>query len=304
MSLKIVVTGGAGYVGSSLVEKLCSSNLVNEVIVYDNLSIGNHDFFFNSNLDKAKVRFIEGDILETQKLSKLVKDADVVVHLASLDTQSTENSTIHHLEQINHWGTAELTYAIERSEVKKLIFISSAEVYGFSDNINIESSEVNPISPYAQSKFRAEAHINRLSPKVETYIVRSGTVIGDSSVKSSKGVGNRMFYDSLIRNRVSVHGNGKQVRPILSMNYLVSTITNAVLGSFSGGIYNVSQSNVQVLDILEELKKLRPNTEFIFTNHHLQLPSLLMATNFLEILPKQNLNISQEFEDILKRVKI
>lgn len=302
--MKVVVTGGAGYIGAALVEKLSFLPEVKQIDVYDNLSSGNLDFFFNTQLKKEKINFIEGDILETRKLAKLVKGADVVVHLASLDSSASYSASVHHLEQVNHWGTAELSYAVENENVPKIIFLSTAEVYGFSDEIKTEDSITNAVTPYAESKLRAEAHAIRLASKIESIVLRSGIVSGFGSVKNYKGVANKLFLDAITKKRVSLLGDGKQVRPFLGLDHLVYVLENAVIGRLASGIYNVSQINCQVLDVLEELKKVLPDTEFIFANHHLALPSLLMASKHGGVLVNENFQFEQEFANMLKHVKI
>lgn len=302
--MKVVVTGGAGYIGATLVERLSFLPEVAHIIILDNLSAGNLDFFFNSQLKKEKITFVEGDILDTRKLNQVVKGADVVIHLASLDSSASYSATVHQLEQVNHWGTAELSYAVENANVQKFIFLSTAEVYGYDDEIKTEGSNTNAVTPYAESKLRAEAHVSRLSNQLNSVVFRSGIVSGLGAVKNFKGVANKLFLDAITKKRVSILGDGKQVRPFLGLDHLVYVIQNAVLGKFDSGIYNVSQANLQILDVLEELKKVLPETEFIFANHHLTLPSLKIASLHGGIVTNENFQFENEFATMLKQVKI
>jgi len=302
--MKIAITGGAGFVGSAVVQKLSFLPEIEEIRVFDNLSSGNSDFFFHTHLNKEKVKFTEGDILETRKLPKLLKEVDILIHLASLDISGSDNASLHRLEQVNHWGTAELSYAVENSNIKRVIHLSTNEVYGFSFEAKNELSDPAPETPYALSKLRAENQIFRLKNKLETVILRAGVIAGHSGVKNIHGVANQMFHDGLIRKRVSIHGDGKQVRPLASLSYLVSVIDNAVLGHIPSDIYNISQVNMSVLDILDEVKNVLPETEFIFTNHHFSLPHILMTTRFEELIPKQDFSLRNEFDQILKYFRI
>ena len=235
--MKIAITGGAGYIGSAVAEKLSFLPEIEEIRVFDNLSSGNSDFFFHTLLNKEKIKFIEGDILETRKLPKLLKDIDVLIHLASLENTASDNGNLHRLEQVNHWGSAELSFAIENSGIKRVIHLSTHEVYGFSFESKTETSEALPETPYAVSKLRGESQISRLKDSLNTIILRPGTVVGHSAVKNITGVANKMFYDALIKKRVSIHGDGKQIRPLTSLTFLVSTIEYAVFGHLSSDIY-------------------------------------------------------------------
>ena len=304
MSLKILVTGGAGYVGAALVEQLGKLPSVAEIKVYDNLFLPTRDFFFNTFLNKEKVKFVEGDILDTRKLSQLVKSADVIIHLASVHSAGHDNATLHLLEQVNHWGTAELGYAAEGSGVKKILFLSTTEVYGRGETLKTEKSETNPASPFAHSKLRGEAHLLRLANDFTINVFRVGTVVGHSHVKSDKGVANAFFYDALIKKKVTIHGDGKQFRPFVSLRFLVSSLVKSVENEVSSGIYNLSQSNLQILDLLEEVKNVLPETEFIFTNHHLHLPSLLVSSDFSDLFPTQKMDMAHEYGEYLKQAKI
>jgi UDP-glucose 4-epimerase len=301
--MKILVTGGAGIIGSSLVEKLSADKDVEKVMVYDNLSSGNTDFFFQTKLDKSKIKFVEGDILETRKIKKLVKEADVVVHLAALDLRTQDNASAHLMEQVNHWGTAELTYALENSSVKKLVYLSSTEVYGYGAEVKTEDSPIDPSSAFGISKWRGEANILNLNKKMDTVILRPGIVAGLGSVKKIKGVANRFFFDAVVKNKVSIHGNGKQIRPYVSHDYLIDALLKSVKEDVKG-LFNVTQANVSVLDLLDEMKKLVPDVEFIFTNHHLDLPSLSVESKRTDIFSAKSLHFGHVYEDMLKVISI
>ena len=132
--MNILITGGTGYIGTALVNALSQRNDVTKIVVYDNLSRGNFNFFIGRNESKGKIKFIQGDILDSRKIRKELSAIDVVYHLAAKVTTPFANIDSHFFEQINHWGTAELIYALEESDVKQLIFTSSArilQVYGF-----------------------------------------------------------------------------------------------------------------------------------------------------------------------------
>src|SRR6476660_9652676 len=122
--MNVFITGGAGYIGTELVKELSERNDVKKILVYDNLSRGNFNFFIGQHSEGNKIKFIQGDILDSRKIRKELKGIDVVYHLAGKVTTPFANIDSHFFEQINHWGTAELIYAVEESDVKQLIFTS------------------------------------------------------------------------------------------------------------------------------------------------------------------------------------
>src|SRR5262245_4699722 len=111
--MNVLVTGGAGYIGTELIEALSKRKEIDHVVVYDNLSRGNFNFFLGKSDFGNKIRFVQGDILDSRKIRKELKEVDVVYHLAAKVTTPFANIDSHFFEQINHWGTAELIYALE-----------------------------------------------------------------------------------------------------------------------------------------------------------------------------------------------
>ena len=126
---------------------------VKEVIVYDNLSKAHYNFFLgNTYSNREKIKAIQGDILDSRQLKKIMKDVDVVIHLAAIVTTPFANTDPHFYEQVNHWGTAEVVYAAEESDLKKFIYLSSTSVYGASDSMSNEETTPAPSTFYGISK--------------------------------------------------------------------------------------------------------------------------------------------------------
>src|SRR4051812_1338202 len=175
--MNVLVTGGAGYIGTELINLLIANPQVEKVVVYDNLSRLNYNQFLGLRLQKHfKLSFVKGELLDSRNLRKVLKDIDVVYHLAAKVTTPLANADAHAYEQVNNWGTAELVYAIEESKVKRFIYISSTGVYGSSDEPVDENTPTEARTLYAISKLRGEEHVRRLMNKVETYILRCGNV--------------------------------------------------------------------------------------------------------------------------------
>lgn len=301
--MKVLVTGGAGYIGTELVSMLIARPDVDQVIVYDNLSRPNHNFFLGLRLkNSAKISFVKGELLDSRALRKALKGVDVVYHLAAKVTTPFANADAHVYEQVNHWGTAELVYAVEDSDVKRFIYTSSTGVYGSS---NIPAHEDKPPDPktfYAVSKLRGEEHVRRLIGKIDTYIMRCGNVYGYNKSMRFDAVINKFIFDANFSRLITIQGDGKQSRTFIHIEMLAKALSNLLVADLPGDVYNIVDKNLTVLDILDVLKELLPDLEFIFINQHLRLHELNvkvnpLITDTLEI--RNNRTLKEELSEFL-----
>lgn len=281
--MKVLVTGGAGYIGTELINLLVSNQSVDKVIVYDNLSRMNFNLFLGLKLQKhPKLSFVKGELLDSRSLGKALKDIDVVIHLAAKVTTPFATSDSHAYEQVNHWGTAELVYAVEESNsVKKFIYASSSGVYGSSDGAVDENTPPNPKTFYAISKFRGEEHVRRLMNKIDTYIFRCGNVYGYSKSMRFDSVINKFVFDANFNKIVTIQGDGRQSRSFIHIDLASKALNNILTSKLPSGTYNLVERSIKVFDIVDELKQLIPDLEFIFINQHLKLHELNVQSNNL-----------------------
>lgn len=280
--MNVLVTGGAGYIGTELINSLVSNSLVSKVIVYDNLSRMNYNLFLGLKLKKhPKLSFVKGELLDSRSLRKVLKGVDVVYHLAAKVTTPFDSSDSHVYEQVNHWGTAELVYAVEESSVKKFIYASSSGVYGSSAGAVDETVPPNPKTFYAISKLRGEEHVKRLFDKVDTYIFRCGNVYGYNKSMRFDSVINKFVFDANFNKLVTIQGNGKQSRSFIHIDQISKAMNNLLSSNLPGGTYNLVEKSIKVFDIVDELKQLIPDLEFIFINQHLNLRELIVKENLL-----------------------
>jgi len=298
--MRILVTGGAGYIGTELINSLIEREDVEEVIIYDNLSRDNHNLFIQGPLKNGKkISFVRGELLDSRKLKKHLKGVDIVYHLAAKVTTPFANTDPHFYEQVNHWGTAELIYAVEESDIKKFIYTSSTGVYGSSTTAVDEKTEANPKTFYGISKLRGEEHVERLSDKVDTYILRCGNVYGYSKSMRFDAVINKFLFEANFSRRISIHGDGKQHRSFIHIQHVSKALCKILDNAIEPGLYNLVDRDLQVIDIVDTLKQLIPSLEFTFINQHLKLRELIVKTN--EPLKKQleiesEMSFKQELE--------
>ncbi len=203
------------------------------------------------------------------------------------------------VEQVNHWGTDELVYAAEESGVKHFVYSSSVGVYGSSSSEMDESTNPNPRTFYAISKHRGEEHVSRLSEKMKTHIIRCGNIFGYSRSMRFDSVINKFVFESNFSNRISIHGNGKQYRSFAHVDYVADTFNRLLTSSVPSGIYNLVELNISVLDIVDVLKEVNPELEFIFINQHLKLRNIKVSTD-LKLAGFMELKEKTDFKEIIR----
>lgn len=303
--MKVLITGGAGYVGTVLTKNLVAHPEIEKIIVYDNLSRKNSNLFLGNRLPNAeKIELVVGDILDLRKLKKVLQDVDAVFHLAARVSTPFANVDADFHEQVNHWGTAELVSAIEESQVSKFVFTSSTSVYGASDDYIQENQPPDPKTFYGISKFRGEEHVKRLQRKRNAIILRCANVYGYSRSMRFDAVINRFMFDANFTKRIQIHGNGKQYRAFIHVNVLIKALIGCLFNEVPSGIYNVIDKNLQILDVVDILKEIYPPLEFIFVNQHLDLRQMKIDRNskLREYVDFENdLSLKEELIDFKKR---
>ena len=273
--MRVLITGGAGYIGTVLTKNLVNYSEIDKIFIYDNLSRKNSNLFLGDRLPNAeKVELINGDILDLRKLKRVLRNVDVVFHLAARVSTPFANVDADFHEQVNHWGTAELVSAVEESAVKKFIFTSSTSVYGASDGYIDENQTPDPKTFYGISKLRGEEHVRRLQKKMNALILRCANVYGYSRSMRFDAVINRFMFDANFSKRIQIHGNGKQHRAFVHVNVLIKALIGSLLESVPSGIYNIVDKNLEILDVVDVLKEIYPSLEFLFVNQHLELKQM------------------------------
>ena len=301
--MKVLITGGAGYIGTELCIKLDKNPKVEEIVVLDNLSRGNYNLFLHSQIKPGKLKFVKAELLDSRSLDKVVKDVDVVYHLAA---EKNDDEKLHHLhEQVNNWGTAELSYAIEESNVKQVIYLSTVAVYGNSNDTN-SKSKVEPNTSLGNSKRRGEQHIERLGSKIKTHILRFGEVFGYGASLNMDGILNRYMFDSHFVGRISIQGNGKQEQSFVSLHKATEILANLLGHELEGGIYNLVDDQKSVLDLIDVLQELSPDMEMVFTNNHLELPNQVAKVDdaLMALYTSPELSFDEELKDFKTHLQL
>jgi UDP-glucose 4-epimerase len=239
--LKAFITGGAGFIGSHLVDKLLGQE--NDVVVYDNLSSGKKEFV-ESHFGNSHFQFIEADLADKEKLEASMIGADVVFHLAANpDARAGIINTRLDLD-LNTNMTYNVLECMRKNGIKKIVFTSSGCVYGETPIIPIDENygPLKPISLYGASKLACEGLISAFSSlfNIQAWIFRPGNVVGP---RATHGV----MYDLIKKlsanpEYLEVLGDGNQTKPYIH----VDDCTNGLLFGFNKGAEQVNLFNLAV----------------------------------------------------------
>ena len=298
--MKILITGGAGYIGYSLVKQLLEDvEQLHSITIYDNLSRRNYSFFTEAKFDHKPVKFISGDILDGRQLGQALQGIDCVIHLAAKVTTPFADSDAHSFDQINHWGTAQLAYAIEQSTVSKAIYLSSISIYGDSlDPVN-ESTIPNPQSFYGRSKLEGEKQLNVLNRDRQVFILRSGNVYGYNPSYRIDAVVNRFMFQANFQGKVTVNGSGDQHRSFIHVDKVAKAIVGVVDGGIETGVYNLVEHNFSINDITQRIHAIYPKLDIIHANYNLRMKDVITALpcRIWDKIPLPQTTFEQELSD-------
>jgi UDP-glucose 4-epimerase len=272
--MRILITGGAGYIGTQTVEELAKDPKVSEIVVYDNLSHGRHGLFFGDRIQRAKIRFIRGELLDTRTLGKALVGIDVVLHFAAKVSTPFALGDPHSFEQVNHWGTAELSYLLEESDVRRVVYLSSASVYGLSDGIRSLADKPEPNTWYGTSKLRGEQMMLRLQNKMDVLVLRCANVYGYSPSMRFDAVINRFVREAHFEQKITVEGNGAQKRPFVHIDRVGKILAYAAMNTTSSNMFHVVDDNISIWQIAEHLKDVYSDLEMIFVEQDIPRASL------------------------------
>ena len=262
--MRALVTGGAGFIGSNLVRLLVDKGI--DVTVFDNLSSG-----YQANLAAIpQINFISGDVRNADSVSDAAQGIDVVFHLAA--SVGNSRSILNPIEdsEINILGTLRVLEACRKQGVRKLVFSSSAGIFGELKTLPIrEDHPLEPDSPYGASKLGAEKLCLAYSKlyDLEVVCLRYFNVFGVHQRYDAYGNVIPIFAHRLLQGvPITVFGDGEQtrdfvnVRDVAQANYLAST-ASGVSGAFNiGSATNVTINHL--VNIMGDVSGLEPRIDY------------------------------------------
>ena len=244
--MKYVVTGGAGFIGSHITEKLVERG--DTVTVIDNLKTGKEK---NLESVKEKIKFVKGSILDVKLLEEITHNVDGIFHQAALASVQESFTKPDEYNEVNVNGTENILKFAKKLKIK-VVYASSSSVYGNPKNIPIkETDEKNPVNPYAETKLKDEELAAKYAKMgVDVIGLRYFNVFGMRQSKEYAGV-IKLFLER-IRDGLppKINGDGTQFRDFVHINDVVNANIMAMDSNVKHDFFNVGTNYaVSILDL-------------------------------------------------------
>ncbi|MCJ8168443.1 NAD-dependent epimerase/dehydratase family protein [Atopomonas sediminilitoris] len=265
---RILVTGGAGFIGSHLVDLLLSQGFA--VTVLDNLSFGHQH---NLPLDNPKLRFIQGDVADATVVAEAVQGCQAIAHLAAVASVQASVDDPLGTHQANLVGTVVVAEAAKQAGIKRIVFASSAAVYGNNgEGVAIdEDTPKAPLTPYAADKLASEHYLDfyRREHGLTPAIFRFFNIYGPRQDPSSpySGVISIFTERTLKQQPITVFGDGEQTRDFVFVADLVALLAQALhaeqvpVAAVNVGLQRSTSLN-QLLGYLREITASQPSVTY------------------------------------------
>lgn len=254
---RVLVTGGAGYLGSILCRKLLDSGYT--VRCFDRLYFGEEPV--RPIMKNKKFELIKGNILNLDAFPDLLEDVHAVIHLAGIANDPTAELDPQLTHKVNFEASLKLAKLAKGNNIKRFIFASSCSVYGkgLADIVN-EESPLNPVSVYAESKVNAEKEIIALADSdFHPVSLRQATLYGVSPRMRVDLAINLMVLHALSKGKIFIWGGGEQWRPFLHVEDAADAMIHCLAipsNGISGKIYNLgsTEDNLKIIELANIVK--------------------------------------------------
>ena len=254
MSKRILITGGAGFIGSHLVSHFAEQA---EVTVLDDLRSG-----YARNLEGVRCRFLQGSILDATALRQAIAGAEEIYHLAAMISVPESVAKPTECAELNTEGTRRVLDAALVAGARKVVLASSAAIYGDNPTVpKLESMTPEPKSPYAETKLAGERLLKqyRLDHGLGSTSLRFFNVFGPrQDPRSAYAAAVPIFIaKALCDEPISIHGDGGQTRDFIHVTDIVAALAYAGDSKDMSGTYNVGYGRSQsILALAQEIIQL------------------------------------------------
>lgn len=267
----ILVTGCAGFIASHIIEELLKDEK-NKIIGIDNFYSGtNENIEYLKSIDKSnQFTFIEADICDFDKINSIIKESCIkqIYHLAAIVSVQESIRNPLFTNEVNVKGTLNVLEASRKNNVRRIVFSSSAAVYGDEPTLpKKECSPVKPISPYGYEKYLGEQYMKLYSDlyDVETVSLRYFNVFGPRQSYASDYSGVISIFENKFKNNevVTIYGNGEQYRDFIHVKDVVKVNVKAMnMNNIAGEVFCVGTSMKISINNLFSIISKKYNNEF------------------------------------------
>lgn len=302
----ILVTGGAGYVGSILLKKLQNYDL--KIKVVDSLVFG--DDGISSLIKNKKIEFFNVDIRNTENILPILQDVDCVIHLAAVVGEPLCKKIPESAKQINEYATKNLVKLCKKQNVKRFIFASTCSNYGSNLQTVDETAEVQPLSLYSECKVNSEEFIlNEAEKDFEVCILRFATAHGLSPRMRFDLLVQEFIRDAIVEKKISIFG-ADFWRPLIHVNDMADACISVLESNselISGHIFNVGsdEENYTKKQLSQIIQELLPNTQIDIIETKIDprnyKVSFKKIKNTLGFQPKKT--VKDSISEILKEIE-
>ena len=267
--MKVLITGGSGYLGSQLIFKLLKKNF--DIQILDLYPPPSPLIKIINQFNNCE--YVQGDLTNLSLIEKLIKKTDSVIHLAAyvggFGSESNFDDQPNNIFDINYDSTKKITELCSKYKIQRFIFSSSCGAYGKSMNYNDETSSLNDTSTYSQTKIQSEKYITSFSD-LNYIILRFPSLFGYSMKMSYKPTFNALVHDAIVKKNISIFGPNAW-RPFLHIDDAtesILTILNSPIKLVSKEIFNVGSNNLnrQKKEIANIMKKHSPKIKVNIKN--------------------------------------
>lgn len=293
----ILLTGGLGYIGTYFYD------LYKEQI---NIKTLDTNFFNNNTSNNQNVIFKDIRNISKEDLNSI----DVIIHMSELSNDPLGDLNKEITQKINHEGTVQLLNLANKTSVSKFIYMSSASVYGFSEEIMFETSKTNPLTEYSKSKIKNEEYVMENNFTFESIILRNSTAFGFSNNLRLDLVVNDLTYSGFFDKEIKLLSDGTPKRPIVHIHDICTLIYKIVNDSrnLDKQIFNVGNEsmNFSIRKIAETVGEVLDLDTITFGEHDSDQRSYQLNFDKLyEYFPDYEImyNLERGIEDLVQNFK-
>jgi UDP-glucose 4,6-dehydratase len=266
---KIVITGGAGFIGSHVFERMAAEFPSAEIAILDKMTYAADIDNIDHALLRGQKRLHVGDVADFNFALRVTKDADCVLHLAAESHVDNSFGNSLHFTHSNTLGTHSLLEACRVNKVRKIIHVSTDEVYGeITEGMHVESDSLDPTNPYSASKAAADMLVNSYVHcfKMPIISVRANNIYGTRQYPEK--IIPRFTMLGLTGHKFTLHGNGKNRRRFLAAQDFAEALVLLMAKGEVGEIYNIGSddefSNLDVARMVANHLNLEVESQIIF----------------------------------------